>query len=206
MEEIALMALPRNVEEDSEEGSLSTDHASIEQGSQNLLFKAQIEKDEVELRHDAMDSLTAFSLACRVIQVVELSMEMLSKSREILKNGSLDENKEIDSMINHLTNLRAGLNLPTTPSSRENTQQFFDDEKTLKDLAMKCSETSHELITELHSFRIQNPHSKQPSWPKLKWKKGIIEDIQKKLDRYQKILDTRILVNLRSVRSSPVTL
>lgn len=60
-----------------------------------------------------MDPLTAFSLACGVIQVVDFSMKLLSKSREIYKSGSLAENKEIESMAKHLTNLRTGLNVPT---------------------------------------------------------------------------------------------
>lgn len=156
-----------------------------------------------------MDPLTAFSLACGVIQVVDFSMELLSKSREIYKMGSLDEYNEIESMANHLTNLLAGLNLPTTAPSPGYTQQLFDDEKTLKDLAVKCSETSHELITELHSLQIQGPHRKRQALArsvKAVWKKGTIEDIQKKLNQYQRTLDTRILVSLRSVPRRPVTL
>lgn len=155
-----------------------------------------------------MDPFTAFSLACGVIQVVDFSMELLSKSREIYKKGSLDEHNEIQSMANHLTNLRADLNLPINAPNPQYTQQLFDDEKTLEDLALKCSETSHELITELHSLQIQGPHRKRKALArsvKAMSKKGTIEDIQKKLNQYQKTLDTRILVNLRSVPPRPVT-
>ena len=149
-----------------------------------------------------MDPLTAFSLACGVIQVVGFSMEIISKSRKIYKNGSLGENTEIESMANHLANLRTDLNPPTTAPDPGNSQQCFDDKKTLRNLATKCSEISHELITELRLLQIQGPHRKRQALAKgLKavWKKGPIEDIQKKLDQYQSILDTRILVNLRSV-------
>jgi hypothetical protein len=33
------------------------------------------------------------------------------------------------------------------------------------------------------------------------WKKGDVNRIQERLDRYQKVLDTKILINLRSVRT-----
>ncbi len=48
MEEIALMALPRDVEEDTEEGSLSTDHTSLEKSSQNFHSKFPTETDREE--------------------------------------------------------------------------------------------------------------------------------------------------------------
>ena len=48
MEEIALMALPRDVEEDTEESSLSTDHTSLERSSQNFDLKLPTEKDREE--------------------------------------------------------------------------------------------------------------------------------------------------------------
>ena len=156
-----------------------------------------------------MDPLTAFSLACGVIQVVDFSMKLLSKSREIYKNGSLVENKEIESMAKYLTNLRTDLNLSITiPSPGDTPQRLFDDENELKDLAIKCSETSQELIAELHSLQIQGPHRKRQALTrslKVILKKDAIEDIQKKLDQYQKILDTRVLVNLRYVRSEHLT-
>ena len=52
MEEIALMALPRNVEEDTEEASTSTDHTSLEQGSQRFHPEPPIEKDKEEISFD----------------------------------------------------------------------------------------------------------------------------------------------------------
>lgn len=100
-----------------------------------------------------MDPLTAFSLACSVIQVVDFGMGPLSRSRETYRNGSLVENKKIESMAKHLSNLRSDLNLSTTALSPRSMQQIFDDEKELKNLAIKCSETSDELIEELHLFR-----------------------------------------------------
>ena len=48
MEEIALMALPRDVEEDTEEGSLGTDDTSLEKSSQSFHSKLPTEKDREE--------------------------------------------------------------------------------------------------------------------------------------------------------------
>lgn len=121
-------------------------------------------------------------------------MGPLSRSRETYRNGSLVENKKIESMAKHLSNPRTDLNLSTTALSPRSMQQIFDDEKELKNLAIKCSETSEELIEELHLLQIQGPpRERQALARSLKglWKIGAIEDIQKKLDQYQKILDTR---------------
>lgn len=98
-------------------------------------------------------------------------------------------------MAKHLSNLRTDLNLSTTALSPRSMQQIFDDEKELKDLAIKCSETSKEVTEELYLLQIQgSPRERQALARSLKglWKIGAIEDIQKKLDQYQKILDTKI--------------
>ena len=47
MEEIALMALPRNVEEDSEEGSVSTDRTSLEESRISFHEKPSLEADVI---------------------------------------------------------------------------------------------------------------------------------------------------------------
>lgn len=36
-----------------------------------------------------MDPLTAFSVACNVIQVIDFSTEMMSKCRQLYKDGNL---------------------------------------------------------------------------------------------------------------------
>ena len=56
-----------------------------------------------------MDPLTAFSLACGVIQVVDFSIKVTSKCRELYKYGALESNKEIESMSEYLTDIRSSV-------------------------------------------------------------------------------------------------
>ena len=59
MEEIALMALPRNVEDDSEEGSVSTDRTSPEGSRTNFHAKPCLEADEIAEEAEARSGTTS---------------------------------------------------------------------------------------------------------------------------------------------------
>lgn len=75
MEEIALMALPLNVEEDTEEGSTSTDRSSLEPSSQHLGLEPPIEKKQEEVPFDAdVTPLRAMSES-RVQSADQLTLE-----------------------------------------------------------------------------------------------------------------------------------
>jgi hypothetical protein len=144
-----------------------------------------------------MDPLTAFSLACGVIQVIDFSAKVLSQCREIYKNGSLSENESIKSMAEHLITLRADLQ-PTTSSI--GTQTAGD--KDLVQLSNKCSEMAKELVGELQSLKAGSTSSKwkavSVTLRNLK-KKSTIESMQRQLDGYRKILDTKVLADLSLV-------
>ena len=149
-----------------------------------------------------MDPLTAFSLTCGVIQVVDFSTKVVVKCRQIYKYGATFENEEIESMAGHLTALATELKLPNTiqnPGSAN--QQYRDDQELLK-LAERCSETATELISELQKLSIQGRQRKRDAFRmavKVVWKKDATENIQKRLEWYRRTLDTQILVTLRSV-------
>lgn len=59
MEEIALMALPRNIEDDSEEGSVSTDRTSPEGSRTNFNAKPCLEADEIAEEAEARSGTTS---------------------------------------------------------------------------------------------------------------------------------------------------
>ena len=138
-----------------------------------------------------MDPLSAFSLACGVIQVVDFSTEVVKKARELYKDGNLSQNKEAEEMAIQLTQLRSSLKLPT--------HRDRDDTELLK-LGEKCSDTAKDLVTELQKLKVSGPHKKRQVLEKtIKtiWKKTAIDDIQKRLDNYRNLLDHRVLIDLR---------
>ena len=149
-----------------------------------------------------MDPLTAFSLTCGVIQVVDFSTKIVAKCREIYKDGASSEYKEIESTTRHLTDLTTGLRLPNTAQSSGSAPQLYHDEQELLKLAQQCSGTATELINELKKLSIQGRHRKRDALRKAvkgAWKHSAIEDIQRRLEQYRRTLDTRILMNLRFV-------
>lgn len=142
-----------------------------------------------------MDPLTAFSLACGVIQVVDFSTKVLTKCKEIYNNGALSEYDDIEKMSNHLADLRKDLRLPSSRKIE------IPSDKDLLDMATKCSATAAQLVTKLQALRIDGPHKKRDALKKTVqyfWEKKDTQDIQKRLDSYRSALDTHILINLRS--------
>ncbi len=147
----------------------------------------------------SMEAIAAFSLACNVIQVVHFSMDVVSKCRELCREGSLSKYDHLEHMTNHLTGLRNALDSPTAQGNQSIGQC---QDQALLDLAEKCSVTAKELSGELQKLKINEPYNKRQVLKKSAkslWKKTSIEKIQTRLDEYRTILDSRILISIRSV-------
>ena len=148
-----------------------------------------------------MDAIAAFSLACNVVQVVHFSMDVVSRCRELYREGSLSKYDHLEHMTNHLIGLRNALD-PPTAQGKQIIGQYQD--QALLDLAEKCSTLATELFGELQKLKINGPPKKRQvirKSAKSLWKKSSIERLQTRLDEYRKILDSRILIGIRSVTS-----
>lgn len=149
-----------------------------------------------------MDPLTAFSLACGVIQVVDFSTKVVVKCQEIYRDGASSEDKDIESMAKHLTDLSIELDPANRVVKPESMPQIYNDDQDLRKLAQQCSETAKELIAEVQKLSIQGQPRKRDvlrKSVKAIWKKKAMEDIERRLEHYRRTLDTRILINLRFV-------
>lgn len=138
-----------------------------------------------------MDPFSAFSLACGIIQIIDFSTEVAKKCRDLYKDGASSENAGVEEMAKHLTHLRTDLDL---------TERNSPDE--LLELGSKCSATAQEIIVELQKLKVNEPNRKRKvvgKALKIMLRKGAIEDIRKRLADYQKVLDSRLLVDLRCV-------
>ncbi len=77
--------------------------------------------------------------------------------------------------------------------------QTHDDQK-LRDWSMKVFSTAQELISETLKLSVRGPLSKRKALSKAfktLGRQSAVDDIQKRLDHYQRLLDTHIIVNLR---------
>ena len=147
-----------------------------------------------------MDPLTAFSLACGVIQVVDFSTKTVAKCIEIYKEGSFAEYRDLEDLTKHLVEARAKLDLSDVNQSVRTSAS--PDEQSLLEIARQCSTTADQLVQKIDSLKIEGPHKKRQAirkTVKLLWEKGEMKGIQKRLDGYRSALDTQILINLRYV-------
>lgn len=138
-----------------------------------------------------MDPLSAMSLACNIIQVIDFSTKVVNSCRQLYKDGALSGNQDVEAMTKYHTSLRNHLDLPNQRSPDE-----------LLELGRKCSDTADDLIKELQKLKIKGPRKKREVASKAFktfWKKDAIDEIWRRLCDYKKILDTHILVDLRCV-------
>ena len=152
-----------------------------------------------------MDPLTALSLACNVIQVIDFGATMIAKCKELYKDGASAQSKDIESMAEYLANVSTDLKLPETSPSAESAQQGCQEDEKLAKLAQQCSEIANDLIRELQKLAIQGTHRKRDALLKAvkeSWNKTIIESIENRLEQHRKTLNTLILIDLRYVKSS----
>ena len=147
-----------------------------------------------------LDPMSALGLACNIIQIVDFSLKAVTKFRELYKDGASSEDRELEDMTVRLKGLRA--NLVTVDRTIGQSRPVFVDDQDLQALADECCKTADKLTTELDTLKTSGPHKRRQAVQKFYrsiCRKSVVEKIQRKLDSYQKVLDTRILVNLRSV-------
>ncbi len=85
--------------------------------------------------------------------------------------------------------------ITTSSTSAQN-----NDDQKLRDLSKKVLNTAKELISGTSKLSVQGPPSKRKAFGKAfktLWRQSAVDDIQKRLDHYQRLLDTHIIVNLR---------
>ena len=126
--------------------------------------------------------------------MIDFSTKVVKKCHELYRDGVSSENKDAEEMANHLTELRGKLEFPDESVDKD-----------LLDLGSKCSSTAKELVAELEKLKVDERHRKRQSLNKsfkAILKKNSMEKIQKHLEGYQRLLDSRILVDLRFVHCS----
>ena len=147
-----------------------------------------------------MDPLTAFSLACGVIQVVDFSTKILGKCKEIYETGSLSQHRDVEDVTKHLTGLQGELRQSFL--SQHATESETSSDRNLLELAGNCSATADQLISKLDSLKIQGPNSKRKAIKMAMrsfWESKDIESIRDRLQSDREMLDTYVLINLRFV-------
>ena len=147
-----------------------------------------------------MDPLTAFSLACGVIQVVDFSTKAVTLCAQLYRDGTLAQYKDLEETAKQLSDLRTALKLSAAGQSTKLNQ--IPSETLLTKIATDCSDNAELLVIRLRAFKIAGSHRKRQvirkTFKALREKREI-QEIQNRLDSYRRALDSQILVNLRFV-------
>ncbi|KAL8791994.1 MAG: hypothetical protein Q9195_005412 [Heterodermia aff. obscurata] len=145
-----------------------------------------------------MDPLTAFSLACGVIQIVDFGTRALSMCKEMYKQGELSEFKELEETTKYLVNAQKDIRLPSRGPSTTALEKPHDKE--LFEIAKDCFTIATELTTKLQALRIHDPRRKRDRI-KMGYKalreKSNVQELEGRLNSHRKALDTHILLGLR---------
>ena len=146
-----------------------------------------------------MDPVSAFSLACGVVQMIDFSCKLLSKTKELYEKGQTNQHQEIEDQISQLCKLRSILESRISSEGGRDPPQGNGSGE-LENIADKCDETAMELLQELENLKISEPRSTRKavkkSFTAVK-KTGAIEKLKHKFDGYQKTLDTRVLLDIK---------
>lgn len=148
-----------------------------------------------------MEPIAALSLASNVIQVVDFTARIVSKSSELYRssNGRLLQHTDIATTSSDLKRLTVNLSNSFAPDSIPTV--LSEDEASLYTLCKGCIDISEQLQAGLNKLQTNGAPSKWKSLRKaLKsiWGREHIADLQSRVAEYRAQLDSRILIGLKS--------
>lgn len=151
-----------------------------------------------------LDPLSALGLAGNLIQVIQFSYDVVSEGNKIYHNASgvLTQNKSIEEVSSDLAELTETLKAKQDEWRTAQGRTALDPEETrLRNLCDRCVEVAFELQIQLNKLKAKEGRAKRLRSYKQAlisvWRKDDVEELEKRLERYQKELDTRVLIGIR---------
>lgn len=142
-----------------------------------------------------MEPLAIVSLVGNILQFVDFSSKLISKSTELYRSsdGALAENIDIETVIKDLLLLNSKL---------KNTTAATGDDA-LEKLCTSCGTAADELLVALDKVKVKGKPDKWKSIRKALrtiWSKEEIEGLDRRLGMLKDELNLRVVVGLRCVR------
>jgi hypothetical protein len=145
-----------------------------------------------------METLATISLVTNIVQFIDFSGKLISKSAQLYQSseGALPENIDTETATNHLILLNNKLKDAATTTG----------DGTLESLCLSCSTAAVELLAALEKIKLKG---KQQRWTTMSnalravLTKEKIEGLERRLSKFRVELDLHITVDLRWV---PVSL
>jgi len=140
--------------------------------------------------------LDAFSLAANVMQFISFGFDLISKTNDIAKHGSLVEDKDLQRVNIDLMDLTTKLDSELLKCQTGLTE----DERALHEVCAGCLDVSKQLHAALQKLEAKGKANKWKSFRKaLKaiWGKEKLNELKSRLDMYSQQMDRRVLVRIR---------
>ncbi|KAL8832359.1 MAG: hypothetical protein Q9191_000316 [Dirinaria sp. TL-2023a] len=146
-----------------------------------------------------MDPLSAVGLVANVVQLVDAAVKAVTICHQIYTQGAAIEDSRLLYTSEHLQKSYSALSdsLMSSPVTGPKVLRGGID---LEELCSQCRDTANELQAELQSLRRSAAGGVGETTSKFflkKRKKRTIEKLKNRLDEYQKILDSKVLINIR---------
>jgi len=93
-------------------------------------------------------------LAKNVVQLVDVSCRVVSKSREIYKNGALPEHRDSESITLDLQQVNSRLLVFLHQADKES--ELSEEDKDLRTLCLSCNKIAGELVARLDLLKVGN--------------------------------------------------
>lgn len=148
-----------------------------------------------------LEPLSAFSVACNVLQIIEFGSKVLSNAIDYRKaaNGTLPEHQDLRNVLQSLKNLNAELqaSMPQLGGS----QALSTAETRLLEANAECLRLSNEFIDLLDRLKVKNWHARLESLRmsiKSLWYKEKMESMESALSQARDNLNVAFLVYINS--------
>jgi hypothetical protein len=144
-----------------------------------------------------METLTIIGLIGNIIQFVDFSEKLVSKSIELYHSydGALAENIDIETATKNLLILNDKLKNDVTIVADEQLQR----------LRLSCQNAGNELLVTLNKVKVKD---RQQTWESVRkalrsiWSKEKIKGLEQRLTKFKEELNFHIVTSLRYVKSS----
>jgi hypothetical protein len=145
-----------------------------------------------------LDPISALGLAGNLVQFVDFLFKLVSESRGIYKSatGALNEHAFLEKIAVDLSKLSDSL--PSTTLGVTGSSSLVGHD--ILDLAAECKDVSRRLLGALEEIKVKGSHRRWKSFVqalKSVWKREEIEELTRRLDRIQNLLNTRLLAMMK---------
>jgi hypothetical protein len=149
-----------------------------------------------------MNPLDALSLAGTIVQFVDFSSKVLSRSRELYRSSesTLSVNQNLDLVATDLLQLSQKLTEKILDGPDSADVSETDEEQTLRKLCKTCSDIALELKSRLNGLRAESRHQKWKSFQeaiKSVWSESDIRELMGRLSIVRDSVQLHVVVELR---------